>query len=181
MSRSPRRLVLIGPPHVGKTTVGKQVSRALRVGFTDTDREIAKAHGPIPALFEQLGEPGFRELERIEVERALTGPTAVVSLGGGAPVQPAIEELLESRQDDTRVVLLDVRPEVMRGRLIHTAQRPLLAEGFPAWERLYGQRVATYRRLADLTVDTSGLGMRAVADRIVQWCRDEAWQEREHA
>ncbi|WIB35095.1 shikimate kinase [Curtobacterium sp. MCJR17_043] len=59
------------------------MAKALGVPFTDTDRVIAREHGPIPRLFAERGEPVFRELEAEAVRRAVeTG--GVVSLGGGS-------------------------------------------------------------------------------------------------
>ena len=57
-------MVLIGAPGAGKTRTGKRVARLLGVPFVDSDREIVREHGPIPAIFEHFGEPYFRALER---------------------------------------------------------------------------------------------------------------------
>ncbi len=76
-------VVVIGPMGAGKSSVGKRVAKALGVPFTDTDRVIAREHGPIPGIFAERGEPAFRELEARAVRDAIaTG--GVVSVGGGA-------------------------------------------------------------------------------------------------
>lgn len=173
------QLVLIGPPHVGKTTIGKSVARRLGWSFVDTDREVVREHGPITEIFAQHGEGRFRELELRAVSRALTRVDVVIALGGGAPVQPGVTRLLEVHRPGRVVVFLDVESAVMRGRLVHTASRPLLAEGFSAWERLYRQREAEYRRLATHTVDTSHLSMRATARRVAELAREAAGQSKE--
>ena len=45
---SARAIVLIGPMGAGKTSVGRRVARALEVPFADTDKIVARDHGPIP-------------------------------------------------------------------------------------------------------------------------------------
>ena len=51
--------------------------------FVDTDDEIERLHGPIPALFER-GEAEFRHIEESVVAEALREPEpGVIALGEG--------------------------------------------------------------------------------------------------
>ena len=163
-----RPVVLIGPMGAGKTSVGRRVAKRLGRAFVDTDKEIVKEHGPIPALFESLGEPGFRELERDAVTAALAG-TVVVSLGGGA----VLDEGTRVRLRDERVVLLTVTPEAVESR-IRGSDRPLLHHGgIAAWKRIAAERAPIYASLADLTLDTSNRPLSHVVDDIVAWVETE--------
>lgn len=163
-----RPVVLIGPMGAGKTSVGRRVAKRLGRAFIDTDKEIVKEHGPIPALFESLGEPGFRELERDAVTAALAG-TVVVSLGGGA----VLDEGTRARLRDERVVLLTVTPEAVESR-IRGSDRPLLHHGgIAAWKRIAAERAPIYASLADLTLDTSNRPLSHVVDDIVAWVETE--------
>ncbi|KQQ27512.1 shikimate kinase [Frondihabitans sp. Leaf304] len=163
-----RPVVLIGPMGAGKTSVGRRVAKRLGRAFVDTDKEIVKEHGPIPALFESLGEPGFRELERDAVTSALAG-TVVVSLGGGA----VLDEGTRVRLRDERVVLLTVTPEAVESR-IRGSDRPLLHQGgIAAWMRIAAERAPIYASLADLTLDTSNRPLSHVVDDIVAWVETE--------
>ncbi|MGA1811740.1 shikimate kinase [Frondihabitans sp. 4ASC-45] len=163
-----RPVVLIGPMGAGKTSVGRRVAKRLGRAFVDTDKEIVKEHGPIPALFESLGEPGFRELERDAVISALAG-TVVVSLGGGA----VLDEGTRARLRDERVVLLTVTPEAVESR-IRGSDRPLLHHGgIAAWKRIAAERAPIYASLADLTLDTSNRPLSHVVDDIVAWVETE--------
>lgn len=163
-----RPVVLIGPMGAGKTSVGRRVAKRLGRAFVDTDKEIVKEHGPIPALFESLGEPGFRELERDAVTAALAG-TVVVSLGGGA----VLDEGTRVRLRDERVVLLTVTPEAVESR-IQGSDRPLLHHGgIAAWKRIAAERAPIYASLADLTLDTSNKPLSHVVDDIVAWVETE--------
>jgi shikimate kinase len=158
-------LVVIGPPGAGKSRVGKQVARLLRVDFVDTDRRIVARHGPIPAIFAEHGEPWFRAAERAEVARAL-GERAVVSLGGGAVLDPETQAQLGNR----RVALITVSPEAVRSR-ISGSVRPLLTDGVESWKTILEQRRDLYERLATRTWDSSHRSPSSLAHEIADWVR----------
>jgi len=159
-------VVFIGAPASGKTRIGKRVAKSLDLPFVDTDARIVAAHGPIPAIFEQYGEPRFREFERAEVARALT-ERAVVSLGGGAVLDERTQRDLAS----VRVVLLTTSPDAVATRL-DNEKRPLLKDGVDAWVRLVEARRPIYERLATRTWDTSSRPIQQIADEIAEWVRD---------
>src|SRR5690606_3891139 len=115
--------VFIGPMGAGKTRIGKRVARALEVPFTDTDKVIVAAHGPIADIFDQHGEPHFRALERDVVHEALTGG-GVVSLGGGAVLDPGTQHALEGLP----VIYLRVDADAVSARLAD-GTRPLRRRG----------------------------------------------------
>ncbi len=110
--------VFIGPMGAGKTRIGKRVARALEVPFTDTDKVIVAAHGPIADIFDQHGEPHFRALERDVVHEALTGG-GVVSLGGGAVLDPGTQQTLEG------LPVAPARSRWHRGLAAHLRRAPL--------------------------------------------------------
>ncbi len=158
-------VVLIGPMGAGKTSVGKRVAKRLGVPFVDTDKLLVQRHGPIPALFEAHGEAHFRGLERDAVDETLRRGATVVSLGGGAVLDPATRRLLR----DVRVVCLTVSPEAVEARIAGT-DRPLLQHGgIEAWRRIATERAPLYADLADLTLDTSHRPLSHVVDDIVTW------------
>lgn len=160
-----RALVVIGPMAAGKSKIGRRVARQLGLPFTDTDRVVVSAHGPIPAIFEREGEVAFREYEREAVARAVA-KRAVVSLGGGAVVHPATAELL----DAATVVYLTVTADAVRSR-IAGSNRPLLTDGVESWERIFAERKPLYERLATATWDTSTLPISRIADEIAHWAK----------
>ena len=148
------RVVLVGPPGSGKTTVGTALADLLGVPLHDTDAAIEAAAGrTISDIFVDDGEPAFRSLERAEVARAVVEEPGVLSLGGGAPVDPATEQLLEGET----VVFLDVGIADASKRVGFDQSRPLLAVNpRAAWVRLMNERRPLYERVATFRVDTAG-------------------------
>jgi shikimate kinase len=157
--------VFIGPMGAGKTRIGKRVARALEVGFTDTDKVIVAAHGPIADIFDAHGEPHFRALERDVVREALTGG-GVVSLGGGAVLDAGTRSALE----ELPVVYLRVDADAVAARL-GDGKRPLVRGGIDDWQRIYDARRAIYEALASVTFDTSRLPRDRIAQDVVDWIR----------
>jgi shikimate kinase len=164
--------VFIGPMGAGKTRIGKRVARALEVPFTDTDKVIVAAHGPIADIFDQHGEPHFRALERDVVHEALTGG-GVVSLGGGAVLDPGTQHAL----DGLPVIYLRVDADAVSARLAD-GTRPLVRGGIEDWQRIYDARRATYERLASVTFDTSRLPRDRIAQDVVTWIESRGLETR---
>jgi shikimate kinase len=161
-------VVLIGAPGAGKSRIGKRVARLLDVPFVDTDKRIVAAHGSIADIFARDGEPHFRELERLAVEAALT-EHAVVSLGGGAVLDPRTQADLEG----LAVVELRVEPHAVERR-IQGPKRPLLAGGIDSWKALVAARQPIYTRLAGITIDTTAVPVERIAAQIADWTRTHA-------
>src|SRR5690625_5228406 len=92
------KLILIGPPGSGKSTIGSRVAGLLDVGFRDTDVDTERAtKRTISEIFIEDGEPVFRALEREAVSLAMGEHEGVLSLGGGAIMDPA------TRSEERRV------------------------------------------------------------------------------
>ncbi len=166
----PATLVLIGAPGAGKTRTGKRVAKALGIPHLDTDKLFVAEHGPVADFFTANGEAAFRAIER-ELVAATLAEDAVVSLGGGAVLDPETQGLLLAGHT---VVQLTSTPEAMRERIAkephEAAKRPLLADGgIEAWERLVAARRPIYDRLATVTVDTSHRTMDSVAEEVLAW------------
>lgn len=157
--------VLIGPPGAGKSTIGRRLARALGVDWHDTDAAIeADAGASIADLFVDHGEAHFRALERAEVARALAEVEGVVTLGGGAPMDPATQDLLAGHV----VVFLDVSIADAARRIGFDGSRPLLAVNPRAsWTAMMNERRPTYQRLATHRVDTAGRKPAAIVDEVV--------------
>lgn len=152
--RAPR-VVLVGPPGAGKSTIGRKLARELGVELYDTDAGIERETGrTIPEIFTEDGEPEFRKIEERVVRRAILAERGVVSLGGGAVLSPDTRALLRNRT----VVYLEISVAEGLRRTGATTQRPLLNGADPGakYRELMRKRRALYREVATVRVRTDG-------------------------
>lgn len=159
------RLVLVGPPGAGKTTVGRLAADKLGLAFRDTDSDVEAVAGkPISDIFIDDGEPAFRELERSAVTAALAEHDGVLALGGGAVTNDHIRDLLRGH----RVVFLDVSLTDAASRVGLNRERPMLV-GNPRAQlrKLLEARRPRYEEVAAVTVDTTGRSPDDVAAEVV--------------
>jgi shikimate kinase len=157
-------VVLVGAPGSGKTTVGALLARAWAVEARDTDADIVAAQGrSVADLFLEEGEERFRTLERTAVADALAGHEGVLSLGGGAVLDPGTRSLL----DGHRVVFLRVGLSDAVKRVGLGSGRPLLLGNVRSRiKALLDERTPVYESVASLVVETDGRTPEDVAGEI---------------
>src|SRR5262245_17838885 len=108
----------------GKSSVGRELARLIGVEFMDLDHEIERTERrSIREIFEEFGEPRFRQIEREALERTARRHTgAVIALGGGAYVTEENRAIADS---SGVVVWLKVSFENAQARVKMDASRPL--------------------------------------------------------
>ena len=147
MEKKTHNLLLIGMPGCGKTTIGRELARRLNRPLEDVDRRIAATAGrPIPEIFAQEGEEGFRIREHLALCTVSKESGRVIACGGGIVTRK--ENWDPMRQNSTVIYL---RRDLS---LLPTSGRPM-SQANPV-ETLYRQRAPLYEQLADLTVENCG-------------------------
>src|SRR5215831_11800747 len=125
-------LVLVGFSCSGKTTLGRNMPRRLRMRFVDSDRYIEDMTGrSIPEIFREDAEAAFRAIERDAIAQIAAERRQVISTGGGAFVDPINRDAL---RNGNLVIHLQVRPETVVDRLRNSRSgrpRPLLESPDP--------------------------------------------------
>lgn len=159
-------VVLVGLMGSGKSTLGRALARALDKGFCDADEVIAdKAGKPIPQIFDEDGEPAFRELERTVIAKLLDGKSGVISTGGGAFMNAATREAIAQKGVS---VWLRADINTLAKRTAGDRKRPLLKGGDPigALRALMDTRYPVYAQ-ADITIDTGLEPVEQTLDKII--------------
>lgn len=157
--------VIIGAPGAGKTTIGRRTAERLHLPFADSDHLVEQSTGKkVADIFVDLGESEFRRLEAEAIAQALASFTGVLSLGGGAVMNPSTREVLKGQT----VIWLDVDLSSAAQRVGLNAARPLLMGNVRATlSDLMKQRTPVYRELATTTINTSGRSIREIVDEVV--------------
>lgn len=162
----PPACILIGPPGAGKSTVGALLASEIGMEFRDTDRDVAERAGKsIAEIFVEDGEPIFRQFEAAAVKQAISEHLGVLSLGGGAVVNPEVQELV--RNSGSPVIFLDVSVSAAAPRIGFNRDRPLLLVNPRAqWLSLMEKRRGIYEELATGTVKTDDAAPADVVAKI---------------
>jgi shikimate kinase/3-dehydroquinate synthase len=183
-ARRPQRIFLTGFSFSGKSLVAPLVAQALRWRAVDLDDLIEEAAGmPVPQIFADEGEPGFRRREEEALREVCRQEGVVVATGGGVVLA---EENRRAMGESGFVVCLEARPDTILRRMQEadggsTSERPLLQGGDPLSRirRLKGLRQPLYA-LADCAVHTDELSPEQVAAEVVRaWRRYSALSSRE--
>ena len=163
---------LVGPMGAGKSTIGRQLARALGIKFIDSDREIEARTGvDIPLIFELEGESGFRKREQEAIDELSAMPDIVLATGGGAVLDPRNRRNLASRGN---VIYLQTSVDQQLRRTAHDRNRPLLQTGNPRakLEKLLAERDPLYREIADIIIETDGCKVRDVVQKITRFVEE---------
>lgn len=159
------RVVIVGMPASGKSTVGSHVAEALGVPFYDADGAIEARTGKlIREIFSDDGEEAFRAIEERVVLELLGTDDCVVSLGGGSVISPTIRATLKGMP----VVWLEVGVATATRRAGLNQLRPLLLGDVRArMETLLAERRHLYEDVATLRLSTDRATTYELSDQIV--------------
>ena len=163
LAGSTDKLVLVGAPAAGKSTVGRLVAARTGVGFVDTDEEVTRTLGmSLSEAYASLPGERIAAAQTSASLAALQGP-GVVSLGSAAVEQEPVRSALKGLE----VVWLQVSVAQATRRLGMTALGMEVLTGMrKRLERLLAEREHWYEEVATARVDTDKLDVEAIADRV---------------
>jgi shikimate kinase len=140
--------------------------------LVDLDDRIESAAGmTIREIFDDGGEPLFRDWETKCLELVIAEANEVVALGGGAILREQNRELISG---SGVCVWLDADADTLAERIFGdettSERRPSLTKLSPVDEirQLLQQREPLYRQASQYRVDTGGKSPEEIADEIIR-------------
>lgn len=166
-------IILIGFKHVGKTTIGRHLAKALNKSFIDLDREVEILHEKYyletftcREIMQSHGEHYYRQLESEALRLALKLPACVISLGGGTSISQSNQDLLKPHR-----LLHIVAPRGIVFERIMIEGRPSFfdvnEDSYASFSRLWDERSETYRKLAAFTINNNHSIDHAVNEALI--------------
>lgn len=176
-AEKPKRIFLVGPMGVGKTTIGKMLARELDLDFVDCDQEIERRSGAAIAwIFDVEGESGFRHRESLVLEELADRDNILIATGGGAVLAEENRNLLKQRGI---VIHLDTNVDLLVRRTAKDKKRPLLQNDNPreVLERIKRDRDPLYKEVADVRVFVGDNSSRRAVNQTLQQLKNEGLVE----
>ena len=169
MNLRKKYIVILGMTGVGKTTIGKILSKILKFDFVDIDHEIEKASKlKVHDFFEKYGEIEFRNLEKKIFFKSLQKKkNNVVSTGAGILYD---EKIILKIKEKSISVFLDIKISNLVNRLKHNIRnRPKLKKGNlkKNLENMYKNRINNYNH-ADIKISVDELSASDIISRIIK-------------
>lgn len=160
-------IILVGFMGTGKTAVARALARKLKMRYIDLDDIIEADEGrSIKDIFAESGEGRFRYLEKQAAKKISSLDKQVIATGGGVVLD---KQNVENLKKNGIMVCLTATPEVIYARVKDQSHRPLLKVDKPqeVIKELLESRRPYYAK-ADFTIDTSGLTVEQVVNKIVK-------------
>ena len=143
-------IVMIGMAGVGKSTVGRLLSKSLGYNFIDLDDYILEKDGKtVQQIINDEGEEALLQLEKrrmydIDLTRTIVAP------GGSIVYNPDLMEYL--KQYSTLIYLVDSFERIEK-RLANVSTRGIVGLRNKSLRQIYDERKSLYSRYADITVN----------------------------
>ncbi len=151
----------------GKSTVGRRLADTTGHRFVDTDELVSESAGlPIPEIFANVGEAGFRQIESRVLAELIGVCGIVLATGGGIITRPENHPHLRALGV---IAWLDADPDHLFERVSRNRRRPLLQTEDPraTFDELLARRRPIYEAVSDFRIDSTSLSHDDVARQIL--------------
>jgi len=167
-------IVLIGFRGVGKSTVGKILSKKTGWKFISSDDEIEKKCGKISKIVNDNGWEYFRKLEEEVIEYIAKEDKAIIATGGGAVMN---KKNVKNLKKNGKFILLTASKDLIINRIKNSDRPSLLINQINQTkpvsiedevEKILNERMPVYYSIADYIIDTSHLPANDIANKITE-------------
>lgn len=156
-------IVLIGMPGAGKSTVGVILAKVLGMNFIDSDLLIQEREGMLlKDIIKKEGLEGYIDIEN-QVNRDISVENTVIATGGSVVY---CAEAMEHFRDRAKVVYIKLSYDTISNRLGNIKQRGVVLRDGQTLLDLYKERIPLYEKYAHITVDSEGLEIEELMERI---------------
>lgn len=166
------QIVLIGYMGSGKTTVGKQLAKAMGLRFIDLDHFFeARYKISVYDFFQKYDEQAFRLIETKLLKEALQYHNIILSTGGGTP---CFGENMKIILEKAFAIYIKMPPTALTARL-HNARRkrPLIRDQKTINLKTYIQNHLRerepYYRQAHLVINGQNIDIPQLSENILQY------------
>ncbi len=165
-------IVLTGFMASGKSAVGKELAKRLKMNFVDSDKLIEEKEGiKISKIFQEKGEPYFRDVETEVIKEVAKYENSVIATGGGVVLK---EENMQALRKRGTIICLSVNAATVLKRTSYNHLRPLLEGERQDRENKIKNLLAfrtPYYEKADFMVDTNSLNVEQIIEKIINYIK----------
>ena len=150
----------------GKSTIGKKLSKNLKLKFIDIDEVIEKKEKKsIKEIFKNKGEDYFRKVEVKTTFEELKRSNLVVALGGGAFIDKSVRKMI---LNSSISFWLDLDLKTLLSRLKNTKKRPLISQDNlkESINKIYLERKKIYSE-ANFTIKCNSMDTKEIVNKII--------------
>lgn len=155
------KIVIIGMPGSGKTTLGRMLAEELNIKFFDMDEYIVDKTGKSTIQLFENGEEYFRDIESETCKELSQYDNILISTGGGVIKR---KKNIDALKKEGLIIFIDRPVDNILGD-VDVSFRPLLKDGKEKLLKLYDERYALYNEYAEEIV-LNNSDIRTVVDRI---------------
>jgi len=159
-------ITLIGMSGVGKSRIGRLLSKKLNYNFIDIDRLIETNYNrKLQELIDCIGDEKFLEVEEQEILSIKKTNNSIISPGGSAIYSDRAMNFLKSI---STIVFLNASLQEIKTRAGSFSKRGIVGLKEKGMEKLFEERLPFYKRYADITVNVEEFDPELIANMIIE-------------